>query len=645
MRIKMSLLLLASAVVVSSCEDDDQVVDKGQNLGDLFISKEKPQPGDELDLKYSPAALDGESPEEVEAFYHYFVGPKAYPQDIEFTDSSGVWKARVKLPDSATAVVLNISKDGRLDNNNKKGFVIPLFNAKREMLSGSKASMGYFYNFYGSGYEVRNDSALALLEQDLQQNPELNEDWDKVYAMMLYASDKAKAENYIQNRIKERKGANANEEDLVAIYSFFEVTKNKKAADSLQQVIVQKFPKSETAKQKYLMDFRAASDLASREKIFEGFQSKFGAADKSNQKNSMLTVLASAYAKEANWEKFDRYAGMMTDKGAQASLYNDAAWQTAEKGGNLDKAAELSAVSLKIMKQKEKPEYWTKTQFEENSKYTERIYLDTYSYVLMKQGKLKEAIEPQERAVADGLNSGYNERYVALLLEAGQVEKARDKAAEFIRMNAATRAVKEDFKKAYVKSTGSEKGFKERLTELEKAGKEKAIADIKKDMMNEEAPAFTLKDLEGKEVSLASLKGKTVILDFWATWCGPCINSFPGMKVAVEKYKDDPNVEFLFVDTFENTPTREQDVKKFIAQNNYPFDVLFDEPIKGSYEFTTTKDYNISGIPAKVVIGPQGNIRFKKVGYGGNNEELVQEIDIMIDLLKKEQNKSGEPVT
>src|SRR5690554_8083345 len=67
----------------------------------------------------------------------------------------------------------------------------------------------------------------------------------------------------------------------------------------------------------------------------------------------------------------------------------------------------------------------------------------------------------------------------------------------------------------------------------------------------EPAPDFTLEDLEGNTVSLKDLEGKVVVLDFWATWCAPCIKSFPAMQMAVNKYKDDPEVEFLFINTWE----------------------------------------------------------------------------------------------
>lgn len=541
------------------------------------------------------------------------------------------------MPDSATTVAFNISRNWKVDHNNRKGFVLPLYNSKGEMLPGSKASQAYFYTSYDNMYEVKNDSALTLIEEDLKKNPEILPEWELVYARLLYAENKERAKKHIEERITKRGGKeNIQEEDLMAVYGLLELVKDQKAADSLKEMIIEQYPKSPLKKQKYLQELQKAEKTAEKEKIFEKFNTEYGPEESGFEKNYMLELLLRDLAKEESWGKFEYYSKLMTDEDRQASMYNSIAWRMAQKDQNLGKAAELSNLSLELVKLGKKPDYLTKNQFENTREYSERMYQDTYAYILMKQGKIEEAIDYQKKAVGEGLYSEFNERYVKLLLEGGEPEKALNEAAKFIKNNKATFDTKEAYKAAYIEIEGSEKGLKDKLTKLEEAAKRRAEIDIKKEMMNEEAPAFTLKDLDGNEVSLASLKGKTVILDFWATWCAPCIESFPGMEAAVKNYKNDSKVAFFFVNTFENIPSREKEVADFITENNYPFHVLLDLRLDDFNTFKTAQDYGISGIPTKVIIGPDGNTKFKNMGYSGNNEQMLQELEIMISLIEKE---------
>lgn len=147
------------------------------------------------------------------------------------------------------------------------------------------------------------------------------------------------------------------------------------------------------------------------------------------------------------------------------------------------------------------------------------------------------------------------------------------------------------------------------------------------------APDFTLKDLNGKKVTLSELKGKVVVIDFWATWCKPCIGSFPGMQATIDKYKSDKDVVFLFINTWEQSPNYKEEVESFIKNSGYTFRVLFDEmqdPLK-----SLTTAYEVKGIPNKVIIDKEGFIRIQSAGSGRNIEQIVTEISAKIELVKE----------
>jgi peroxiredoxin len=210
--------------------------------------------------------------------------------------------------------------------------------------------------------------------------------------------------------------------------------------------------------------------------------------------------------------------------------------------------------------------------------------------------------------------------------------------AQYIQDSKATDNMKERFQAIFMENNTKEQTFQKYLALLEKEANAEYRKKVQQKMIDEPAPNFSLVNLDGETVQLSDYQGKVVVLDFWATWCGPCKASFPAMQEALDKQKDNEEVVFLFINSWERKESNEEEeevVRQFIEKNEYTFNVPMD------YDDEVIKSYKVDGIPTKFVISPDGQIRFKSVGFAGSNAEMIKELMMMVEIAAQRDNASA----
>jgi len=124
-------------------------------------------------------------------------------------------------------------------------------------------------------------------------------------------------------------------------------------------------------------------------------------------------------------------------------------------------------------------------------------------------------------------------------------------------------------------------------------------ADGEEEPQQAKAPDFTVLNDDGNEVSLAGLAGKPVILNFWASWCGPCKSEMPAFQTLWEEYGD--RVHFMMIDLTDGARETVDSARAFIGRTGYTFPVYYDTTGEAAIA------YGVSAIPTTYILDAEGN--------------------------------------
>lgn len=619
-------------LIVSGC--------KSYNFENKFsFQPAKPSAGENLTILYNSEKTPLENYENIVAYIYFFSNKLDNTKSYKMSREGAGWICEIEIPPATVSLLVKFTDEfgKKEDNNGEMTYIINMFDDSGKELPETKAVYGMAKAARGgiAGMKTNREEGITFLEKSFEANPQLFKKFAGEYFFNINRARGSEAKDIISAKLTELEQMNDNSEDvLITLTKWYRETGDSIKSDNYKEELENRFPNNSFTEEETYNKIYNEKDIDKQKQMLSEFEKQFTS---STYTTRIYYAITNSYIKEDNISELEEFLVSNSDKTHMLSFYN-AATHILDNSDNLEIAFNISSAGINrsekeiINPKSKKPAYYSDEEWIDINKNWAAHNNMLHSKILKEMNKLDDAVSHTIKAVelTRGEDSEINEYYITLLLESKKYDEVVSKSEEFINSGSATEKIKDDLKDAYSATKGSDEGFSKYLESLESEALSELYKELKEEMINEPAADFLLNDLDGSSLSLSELKGKVVIIDFWATWCGPCLNSFPSMKLAVEKFQEDNGVKFLFVNAWERVENKIENAENFISDTKYPFHVLMDLDNK------VIGDYGVSGIPTKFIIDGNGNIRFKSVGFDGNIEHLVDEISAMISLARKE---------
>lgn len=617
-----ALLLTASLLTTSAM------------AGTVTFLPMSPRAGQTITLEYTPQERDADMIEagDPHAVVYLFTNEAESSQAVEIplTKKSGRWTGNLELRRDIVYGIVKVGNGRTYDRNNDLfwEFLVTSDGTRHVEGANLKAAMARFGQL----------PAPCRMKEDLNEALELLNTESRLYPKSAVAQI-----NYIMiakavGELEEHEATGKYREltssvmqisspvEAIAISQAYAAQEKAEEASRVMEDAARRFPNSIAAEQYQLEQISQAKSL---QEFITGVVDHLKKYPATSARQNITDAVLRAASQQGALRLLISF--LDNNPTASAMTYHQAANIIGGNDTLRPEAIRLIDVGMKAAEDPaRRPRNVGLSEWNEEQRIARSLLMFIKGAIERVNGRADAAIAALEKSVeiaGDDADKNCQEMLIDLYRSNGKSDKALALARKAIVAGHSSQGIINAYRSIQQQDGKDSAQIAADESKLRSSGRKAMAKRVQQEFLNQQAIDGTFTRLDGTPVNISDWKGKVVIIDYWATWCGPCRQSFPSLQKLYERYKNDPNVVIAVVNVWERSEDRVKTVKDFLAKNtNLTFPMFMDK------DDSVVRKFGVTGIPTKFYIGKDGRIQFKEVGLHPE-EQFLEEATTRIEAL------------
>lgn len=564
------------------------------------IRPDKPLAGDSIEIFYRPVSSLVQSRIKAVVYYNQIGCEEPRAIEVPFKKREKEWTATIPTSGDDVSLMINFYDSlGVLDNNEEMGYWSPLYNSQKESIPGSLATIAYMYcgawSSSSFGISASKELARRLYEADFKRNSQLK----RIYYRFYISSIRYDKEAILYRRELDAYASlgDLTEWELLDLGRKFEAIGDSALAKKFNNLVLQSYPSGCWAAQvtslEYQKRFLRAESPKQQIAIYKEFKNRFAAwkgecAEWYLENIECITFLSRLILACNKLNELESWRSAVDSLPPSAKYFT---YFLASK--TLNEERKFLDISELLSKESA---VWMQDHLNAPRLISDRLWITD-----------SEVRKNREDLLAECLST----HAISLILQ-----NKNDQAFQFFQ-----KAIEHSHKKKDEINRLFKEYFLKENTFVNNNQQRKFVSKVP-NLIKYEPASITFLDQNQKKVSLSDYKGKIIVLDFWASWCAPCLVGFDGLNKIKSNLRKNREVVFLLVNTQErgDYETNLKKAETIMKRRRLDFILLFDIVNQANSIF------DFSSLPTTVIIDKSGLVRYQYSGSDKSNEllEVIQ---------------------